>query len=206
MSRKKPLVGVTGMIGSGKSTFSRMLGELGAAVFDADAAARKAAQDPQVLAEIRRVFGPDVLTAAGRLDRGAMADRVFSRPGELQKLNRIIHPWVRGRMWRFVAEAEKDPSVPMIVVDAPLIFETDLHQHLDVVVVVAADEETCIQRTMKRSRLPRRKIIERMRSQMPLEEKMHRADFVVDNGGDLQHLKKQAKEVFERILRDFRKK
>ena len=196
-------MGVTGIIGSGKSTFSRFLAELGAAVFDADQAAREVTEEEEVLRRIREHFGSGVFAPDGSLDRAALAGRVFQDPGELAWLNRLIHPRVREKMWAFVESARRDPAVPVIVIDAPLVFETDLHRYLDAVIVVAADPETCIQRTMKRSGIDRSRIVERMKNQMPLDEKIRRADFVVDNNGDLAHLKEQAAKIFRQILERF---
>ncbi len=200
MRRKKPLVGVTGIIGSGKSTVSRMFAELGAAVFDADQVAREVTGERDVLEEIARNFGADLIDARGQLNRQALADRVFTDPARLRVLNAIVHPRVRERMWQFVKKKQADPNVVMILIDAPLIYETDLHKHLDFVIVVAADEETCIRRTMKRSNLNQKKIVERIRNQIPLSEKIKRADFVIDNNGDLAALKNQVEKVFQEII------
>jgi dephospho-CoA kinase len=202
--RNKPLVGITGIIGSGKSAAARYFAELGAAVFDADCAAREVTEKPEVLEEIRQKLGSHLLTPDGKLDRSRTAEEVFSSSEKLAILNRIIHPRVRERMWDFVQANSLKPDIPMIVLDVPLIYETDLHRYLDFVVVVAAPEEECVRRTMQRSRLSREEVLRRMHHQLPLNEKIRRADFVLDNSASLEHLKKQVERVFRDILARWR--
>lgn len=199
MKRKKPLLGVTGVFGSGKTTVSAIFGKLGAAVFSADDAARTVAEDLEVIEEIGAAFGAEVLNENGSVDRKKLADVVFKDDEKLQQLNQIIHPLVRKRMWNMVDEQLQVDKIPMIVIDAPLIYETDLHTHLDFVVVVFADVETSIERVRQRDGLRRDKIHDRLSSQMPLSEKKKRADFCIDNKGSEDSLVSQVEEVFKEI-------
>lgn len=200
MKRRMPLVGLTGGIGSGKTTVAGILGRLGAAVFDADKAARGLTTDPEIVRRIRMVFGDRVVKSSGELDRAGLAELVFSRTENTNKLNEIIHPGVFRQFWEFVAAREDDPGVEMIVIDAPLIYETELDTELDFVVVVVAEEELAIKRVKSRSQLTREQVLERMSQQIPLSEKARRADFCIDNNGGLADLEANSKDVFQRIL------
>lgn len=204
-------LGVTGNIGSGKSTVAREFARLGAAVVDADALAREATSDPAVLAAIRDEFGPRVFAggaqdpagpgsagqggpepgeaaiAGGELDRAALAAIVFGDPARLARLNAIIHPWVR-RESETRAAAHLAAGIPAVVFDIPLLYENGLEAGLDAVVVVSAPLETRIGRVAARSGLDRQAILERDGAQWPLERKVELADYVVDNAGDPESL------------------
>ncbi len=203
MNEKKPLIGITGIIGSGKTTVANLLGEFGGSVFNADQAAKKVAQKPEVLSQIREKFDDSLLTAKGELNRSRMAELVFQNSNQLIKLNRIIHPHVREQMWEFVNLKQKDPACAMILIDSPLIYETDLHKHLDLIIVVATDQETCINRVKKRNNLTREQILTRMAAQIPLPEKTKRADFQINNDGNLSDLIPRLKKIYQNILNKY---
>ena len=200
MSEKRPLIGITGIIGSGKTSVAKILGEFGGSVFDADESAKKVAQKPEVLSQVRDKFGENVLTAKGQLNRSKMAELVFQNSDQLIKLNQIIHPHVREQMWEFVSRKQKDPACAMIIIDAPLIYETDLYKHLDLIIVVAADQETCINRVKKRNNLTREQILTRMAAQIPLSEKIKKADFQINNDQNLSDLIPRMKKIYQQIL------
>jgi len=200
VNRNKPLVGITGIIGSGKTTVSRLFEKLGAAVFDADVAARKSTEDIEIISGIRETFGNQVFNSDGTLDRKKLANIVFISKGKLQQLNSIVHPYVRKQMWNFVEAQQKLVEVAMIIIDSPLIYETDLYTHLDFIVVVSSDIETCIQRVHQRNGLSREEIQERLSHQIPLEEKIKRSDFNIDNNNQLKRLNKNVQTVFTNIV------
>lgn len=200
MNEKKPLIGITGIIGSGKTTVAKLLGEFGGSVFDADVAAKKAAQKPEVLLQIREKFSENLLTANGELNRSKMAELVFQNSDQLIKLNQIIHPHVREQMWEFVSRNHKDPACTMIIIDAPLIYETDLYKHLDQIIVVTADQEACINRVKKRNNLTREQILTRMAAQIPLSEKIKKADFQINNDQNLSDLIPRLKKIYQNIV------
>lgn len=200
MIKKKPLVGITGIIGSGKSTAAKLFADLGCAVFDADKAAKMITQKAEILAKIQKYFGDDVLTINGELNRSKMAEIVFKNSDKLAELNRIVHPHVRKQMWKYVEREQKNSACTMIVIDAPLIYETDLHTHLDLIVVVFASEETCITRVEKRNKLTRKEILTRMNKQIPLSAKMKEANFQINNDKDLSQLYPQVKKIYKNIL------
>ncbi|MFO7545747.1 MAG: dephospho-CoA kinase [Trueperaceae bacterium] len=199
--RARPLrVGLTGNIGSGKSTVARLLADHGAAVIDADALARAATDDPDVLARIAASLG-DGLVAGGRLDRAATAARVFGDPAALARLNAIVHPWVRARS----AERERElleavPPPPVIVHDVPLLYENGLDAAMDAVIVVDAPLETRLRRVAERSGASIDDLRARDAAQLPIEEKVARADFVVGNAGDLQELRAAVEALWAKLL------
>jgi len=193
-------VGLTGNIGSGKSSVAQLLRERGAAVIDADALAREATQDPKVLGAIARDVGRE-LVVDGRLDRAATARRVFADPAARGRLNAIVHPWVRrASAERAAALVRADPAPAVIVFDVPLLYENGLERGMDVVVVVDAPLEARVRRVRARTGLEAAEIRARDAAQMPLPDKAARADFVVANGGSPEALRKQVEALWTRLL------
>jgi len=194
------LLGLTGGIGSGKSTVASIFRELGAHVIDADEVAREVVQAGEpALQAIREVFGADVLDAQGHLDRGAMASRVFNDPEALARLNAIVHPAVAQRT-RERIEASRRRGDPWVVYDVPLLYENGLEGMFDAVVVVTASEEVRRARLLEREEWSREDIDARIRAQMPLDEKAHRADWVVDNDGSLLETRRQAEQIVTELF------
>lgn len=192
MATMRPrLIGLTGNIGSGKSTVARLLAAKGAAIVDADALARQATDDPQVLAAIAQQLGSE-LVRGGQLDRAATARRVFADPEARRRLNSIVHPWVRRAMAAQVATLLAGPEPPpVIILDIPLLYESGLEPTLDAVIVVNASLKTRIDRVTAHAQLSADEARARDAAQLPLAEKVARADFVVDNEGDLTRLAAQ---------------
>lgn len=199
--RPRPLrVGVTGNIGSGKSTVARLLAAHGAAVIDADALARAATEDPEVLARIAAALGADLVQGT-HLDRPRTAARVFSDPEALARLNAIVHPWVRARSAereRALREAASPPAV--IVHDVPLLYESGLDAAMDAVIVVDAPLEARLLRVAERTGVGVDDLRARDAAQMPLHEKVARADFVVENTGDLNALRASVRDLWPKLL------
>ena len=192
-------VGLTGNIGSGKSTVASLLAELGAAVVDADVLARAATDDPGVLSALAAAFGKAILQADGRLDRAALAAIVFSDKQALQTLNGIVHPHVKNERDRLLSELKAAGS-EVIVHDIPLLYENGLEAEMDRVVVVDAPLETRLRRVMLRSGIDREEALRRDANQMPLEQKTARADHVIDNSGGLEQLRPQVEELWRSLL------
>ncbi len=193
-------VGLTGNIGSGKSTVARLFAELGAAVIDADALARKATQDPDVLREIAATFGCRIVEG-GKLDRAKLAEVVFNTPEARAKLNAIIHPWVRREREARVATLTALESPPKVIIhDIPLLFEVGLAAEMDKTVVVYAPLEIRVARVVQRSGLTPDEVGSRDATQLPLVEKVERADFVIDNGGEPKELLRQVKAVWQELI------
>jgi dephospho-CoA kinase len=190
------LVGLTGGIGSGKSTVARMLEERGAVVFDADLLAREAVEPgtPGHTAVIER-FGADVLAPGGELDREALASIVFADPSARRDLEQIVHPEVR-RLFAEGSESYHDTD-RIVVFSAPLLVESGMHTAFEILVVVSATVATQIERLMRQRGMSESAIRARIDAQAPLEDKAAVADFLVDNGGTLAELENQVERLWQ---------
>jgi dephospho-CoA kinase len=189
------LVGLTGGIGSGKSTVARLLEKRGAVVFDADLLARDAVEPgtPGHAAVIER-FGADVLAPGGELDREALASIVFADPSARRDLEEIVHPEVR-RLFAEGSEAYRDTD-RVVVFSAPLLVETGMHTAFEILVVVSATVATQIERLMRQRGMSEASIRARIEAQAPLEDKAAVADFLVDNEGTLEDLERQVERLW----------
>jgi dephospho-CoA kinase len=200
------LVGLTGGIGSGKSTVAGMLETLGATLIDVDAIVHEL-QEPgaPLLQEIAAAFGPEVVDARGALEREALGAVVFRDPEARQTLNRIVHPKLGAEVAQRLADARR-AGVPLVVLDIPLLFEGRRAgsrgasaMHFDVTIVVWVPRETQIERQLLREGYDRAEAERRVDAQMPLDEKRTLADFVIDNSGSLASTEKQVREVYARL-------
>jgi dephospho-CoA kinase len=189
------LVGLTGGIGTGKSTVARMLEKRGAVVFDADVLARQAvAPGTPGFEQVIERFGPNVLAPGGGLDREALASIVFSDPAARRDLEGIVHPEVR-RMFAEGCEEYRD-SDRVVVFSAPLLVETGMHTAFDLLIVVSAPVATQIERLMRDRGMGERDIQARIAVQLPLEAKAEVADILVDNEGTLEELERRVEQVW----------
>jgi dephospho-CoA kinase len=189
------LVGLTGGIGSGKSTVARLLEKRGAVVFDADLLAREAVEPgtPGHAAVIER-FGADVLAPGGELDREALASVVFADPSARRDLEQIVHPEVR-RLFAEGSEAFRDTD-RVVVFSAPLLVETGMHTAFEILVVVSATVATQIERLMRQRGMSEASIRARIDAQAPLEDKAAAADLLVENEGTLDELESQVERLW----------
>jgi dephospho-CoA kinase len=194
------LVGLTGGIASGKTTFAAALRARGVPVVDADALARAAvAPGSPGLAEVVRAFGSGVLAADGGLDRKALAAVVFADAGARRRLEAITHPAVRRAMAEETARLAAEGH-PLAFYDTPLLYEVGLEALLDSVVVVWAPREVQRERLVRRDALSPDAAEARLAAQLPIDEKAARADFVVENAGPVADLETKA----DRLLADLR--
>lgn len=192
------VIGLTGGIGSGKSTVAGMLRELGATVIDADEAARAVVEPgTPALAEIEREFGSGAVRE-GRLDRQRLADLVFGNPELRRKLEAITWPRVREWMAARVLEAAARGE-ERVVMDIPLLFEARDPDDFKAVIVVAAPPEEQVRRLVARG-LREDDARARIASQLPLAEKARRATHVIDNSGSVAETRRQVRELWERLL------
>ncbi|PYJ10341.1 MAG: dephospho-CoA kinase [Verrucomicrobia bacterium] len=188
-----PAIGITGGISTGKTTFSQCLRELipTATFFDADKAAHDLAErDPEVRELIRQEFGPEIFSANGGLNRAEMRSIVFADAEKKRALEQILHPRIR-RQWSLEAEGRRN-STDLFFADIPLLYETGGETLCDSVVVVACSPSLQLDRLVARTQLDRAAAEQMIRAQMPLTEKMSRADHVVWNNGDRVVLAAQA--------------
>lgn len=192
------LVGLTGGIGSGKSTVTQMFRALGAEVIDADELAREVVRPGQpALAEIARRF-PGTVDAAGQLDRASLAARIFADPAERAALNAIVHPRIQAEVQRRT-EALARAGAKVVLYDAALLIENGLHRAMDAVIVVWVPPEVQRERLMARDHLDHATAEERIRAQMPLDEKRALATWVVNNGGGLEETRRQVEQIWRTL-------
>ena len=188
-----PVIGITGGISTGKTTFCDCLREIAPAstFFDADRAARDLAEhDPEVRELIRREFGAAIFSGKGDLNRDEMRSIVFADAEKKRALEQILHPRIR-RQWSLEAESRRN-STDLFFADIPLLYETGGETLCDSVVVVACSPSVQLERLVARAQLDRPAAEQMIRSQMPLAEKIRRADHVVWNNGARPVLAAQA--------------
>ncbi len=197
------VVGLTGGIGSGKTTVSQMLEKLGASVIDADAIVHEL-QTPgsPALEEIAAAFGAELIRSDGSLDREALGAIVFRDPDTRQRLNSIMHPKLGVEVARRLAAA-RNSGAPLVVLDIPLLFEGRRTGRggaslpdFDATVVVYVPEGLQIERQLQREDYGGEEARRRIRSQLSLEEKKGMADFVIDNSGSLEETDRQVRELY----------
>jgi len=176
------LVGVTGGIGSGKSTVCELFRRLGRTVIGADAVARELMEGSATLKRaVRAVLGPEAYRPDGTLDAPAVAGKIFTNAALRARLNALVHPAVIQEIHRRIAALPPAQRSPYIIIEAALIYESGLDEDLDYVIVVHASEAARIARVEKRDGATRAEVVRRARAQMPAEELRKRADFVLIN-------------------------
>jgi dephospho-CoA kinase len=200
------LLGLSGGIGSGKSTVARMLAARGATVIDADAIVHELqAPGAPLVDELAEAFGPDILDANGALDRAALGALVFADEDARKRLNAIVHPQVGAEFARRL-QAATERGDALVVLDIPLLFEgrkagtgTSAQLPFDATLLVYVDSETQIARTMARDDCTREAAQARIDAQMPLSEKRPLADHVIENDGSLEQTERQVEALLETL-------
>lgn len=192
-------IAITGGAGSGKSTVARMFQELGAEVLDADELAREAVAVGQpAWQELRRLYGDDYFNPDGTLNRSRLAQLVFADPEARRRLDELIHPRVAEGIRARLAELARR-GVPLVLVEVPLLYETGREGGFDRVIVVSAPEAERLRRLRERDRRGEAEIRGILKAQWPLPDKVARADYVVDNGGDLGLTRQQVKNIWAEL-------
>ncbi len=177
-------VGVTGGIGSGKSTVCAVFESLGRPVLRADELAREVMEaDSGLRDRLIRAFGGEVFGADGRLARRWLADRVFRDPGAVETLNGLVHPAVFLRIERLIDDMKPQTRFPYVLIEAALLYESGYDNRLDYVITVEADEAVRISRIVERDRTTEEAVRARMRFQLDPSRTRKRADFVITNDG-----------------------
>ncbi|GLJ03434.1 dephospho-CoA kinase [Bacillus sp. YKCMOAS1] len=189
------VIGLTGGIASGKSTVSQMIKEQGIRVVDADVIAKEAvAKGTPALQQIVQTFGEDVLLPNGELNRQQLGAIIFSDEEKRKQLNAIVHPEVRKEMLKQRDEGVSQQET-FVVLDIPLLFESQLESLVDRIIVVYTTPELQLSRLMNRNDLSEEEALNRIHSQQSLEEKCKKADYVIENTQDLAFISKQLQNI-----------
>lgn len=193
----KFVVGLTGGIGSGKTTVANLFAAEGISLVDADIVAREViAPGSTGLEAIVTHFGIEILTPEGELDRAKLRQRIFSHPEEREWLNQLLHPMIRQEM---LAQVEKATSAYVIMV-VPLLFENGLDRLVNRTLVVDISPELQINRTVKRDNVDASQVNNIISSQCSRSEKLARADDIIDNQGEISTLKREVLALHQRYL------
>lgn len=193
------IVGLTGGVGTGKSTVAGLFRDLGAHVIDWDELAREVVRPhSKTWTEIVDCFGQDILDSDSTINRRRLAEIVFSDPEKLGRLNRIVHPEVFNEDQRITAQIGSLDRDAVVIKDIPLLHEAARHIAFHKVIVVSATEETRLERLEGRG-MSRDDARRRIKSQLPLEEKARSADFVIDNDGLLDDTRRQVEAIYSSL-------
>lgn len=192
-------IGLTGGIGTGKSTVTRLFAAEGWSVIDADAIVhRLLGPRTPVVREIAKAFGRKVCAADGAIDRRRLGEIVFADPQQRRRLEAIIHPAVRHVMEK-EGDAHARRGTKICLLDIPLLFESNYDWHLDAIIVVTCDEATQLARCRAKFAWSDAETHQRIAAQLPLVEKVRRATYVIENSGPVEATKRQVLSVVKRV-------
>jgi dephospho-CoA kinase len=172
------IIGLTGGIGSGKSTVAHYIASKGIPVYIADAAAKEIMEQPDVITQIKQIFHQNVITSDGKLDRKVIGQLVFTSPELLKKLNAIVHPLVKTH---FIDWLQQHKTATFVIKEVAILFESGGNKECDKVILVTAPEAIRIQRTMLRDNTSQEAILNRIQNQLSDAEKIQKSDFVISN-------------------------
>jgi dephospho-CoA kinase len=193
------VIGLTGGIGSGKSTVSQFLAELGAVIIDTDKVGHEAFKpDTELWQQVVAAFGKRILKPSGKIDRKRLGETVFGNPELLSRLNEIMHP----RMYDVVKTQIEDyqqQGAEVVVLEATLLIEANWTLLVDEIWVTVASEATTLKRLKKRSQMSGQEALARIRSQLPSEERIRYADVVIDTECSLSEVKARVKKLWDKL-------
>jgi dephospho-CoA kinase len=196
----KPIIGIAGGIGSGKSFVARLFANEGCLVLCADDQVRALYADPEVKRTLREWWGDGVFNSRGDVDRRAVALRVFDRPDEKKRLEDLIHPRVAAMRDAAMAAAADDAQVLAFVWDIPLLFEVGLSDRCDAIVFVDAPLEQRLARVRQTRGWEETELLRREKLQHPLDKKRRMSNYVLENTADVGFAKRQVREILSQIL------
>jgi dephospho-CoA kinase len=202
-NRAKPIIGLAGGIGAGKTSVARILESLGAAVIDSDRLAHQELNDPEVITTLRQWWGDSIALASGEIDRGAVGGIVFENAAELARLEKLLYPRIERRRQELMAVCEGDERIKAIVVDAPKLYEAGVDKVCDVVVFVDADQPVRFSRVAESRGWTKEELARRENLQNPLDAKKANADYVVSNNSTIEELRIQVERVFSSVLASY---
>lgn len=193
-------VGLTGGLASGKSFVGHALADLGCLLIQADELGRRVLeQGGETYDHVIAAFGQDIVDPDGRINRRRLAKIVFADPRELAKLNALVHPRVKERERDLAAGYAREHPDGIAVTEAAILIETGSYKEYDRLIVVVCRPEQQIERSMERDGVSREEVLNRLRRQMPLEDKVKYADFVIDTSGSKENTLQQVRTVYESL-------
>jgi dephospho-CoA kinase len=199
-SGRKPIIGILGGIGSGKSTVANEFAKLGCAVVDADKIAHRLLDEAGVREEIVGLFGREILDPAGRIDRGKLAKIVFADPEKLSLLNKTVHPLVLEETEQLIRRHNGQSRVKAIVLDMPLLLEVGWEKGCDRLIFVECDPWIRAQRAKKMGIFDENQLKVRENSQISLDKKVGVADNIIENNSGFSALVRQVANIFSSVL------
>lgn len=191
LTTSKPVIGLIGGMGSGKSRVAAELKRYGGCIISGDQLGHEALRQPEIREQVVRLWGTEILTEGGAIDRRRLGGKVFADPVELRKLERLVFPWIERRVREEIARAGEDPEVRFVVMDAAVMLEAGWNNVCDWIVYVHAPRAVRLQRLADQRGWEEREVAVRERAQLSLTEKVSRADFVVDNSGSTDQMAQQ---------------
>lgn len=193
-------IGLTGNLGCGKTAVARIFAKLGAVIIDADAIVHEQLKNTgKAFAKVVRTFGKDIISA-GEIDRRKLADIVFRDPRKLKQLTSIVHPIAFKEVRSRINDLKAASKARLVVIDAPLLIEAGWHRWVDYIIVVKASRELQIRRVMAQRHMKRADILRRLKTQLPVTQKINMADIVIDNRKSLQGTEKQTRMIVQRLM------
>ncbi|HMK50376.1 MAG TPA: dephospho-CoA kinase [Thermodesulfovibrionales bacterium] len=191
------VVAVTGNYGMGKSTVLPMFRRLGAYTIDADEIVRSLLEERHVVAKIREMFGIEVFDSDGGVHRGKISEIIFSDAQKRSSLENMLHPLVFERIHSLIGQSEGD----VVIIEIPLLFERGYEGRVDRTITVYTNPDVAIGRLVHKG-IARREAMRRLKAQLPVEEKISRSDFTIDNGGSLAETQAQVEDIYQRLLKE----
>jgi len=194
-------IGLTGGIGSGKSTASKYFKKLGAFIFDADAQAKKLiSTNDLVQHELITEFGTDIIDISGKINKKKLSKIAFQDVDHQRLLNSVVHPYVFDLLDKSFDKKLKDGNYDIFIVDGAMIYESGYDVHMDYIIVVTAQLKNRIERALLRKTLTREEILRRMEFQWPEEEKVNVSDFVIHNDNTEVELNQNIKSIIKKLI------
>lgn len=195
------VIAITGGMGCGQTSVAKFMENAGAKIINADEMAKKAIEaNEELQKELKTTFGKSIFYKNNQLNRKRLASVVFQDESKLQKLNRMVHPRMVELIVEEIEAGRSSGRYKIIAIDAALIYEINIENMFDSVIVVAAFMKNRIDRIANRDRHTRKHISDRIRNQLPIEDKIKWADFVIENNGTLKETEDRTKEVYRELL------
>ncbi|MFQ5807191.1 MAG: dephospho-CoA kinase [Phycisphaerae bacterium] len=200
MGQIKPIIGLCGGIGAGKSVVAQQLERLGGLVIDSDQLNHEVLRRTEVARTLREWWGEEIVGEDGALNRRRIAELIFDDAEQKRRLESLVHPLIAVLREDIIKAGTADPKVEAIILDSPLLLESNLDRLCHAVVFVEASETLRLRRLQQTRGWDIEKLRQRERWQMPLTEKRSRSQYVICNEGSIEQLRSQAKDIFERVL------